>query len=148
MKIDLTGKVFAVSGAAQGKRLQQIEDQASGNLQLRPRANCMISATLIRLEEQRHVLIVNIHHAIIDGWSTPILLREVMTAYGEGVDHLPHTSPVCRRARACVWWHGLVAALTLCWAVCGAAGVGTREVGERSVAGGKPSVGIAAHGFT
>ncbi len=47
----------------------------------------MLRATLLRLAEQEHVLLVNIHHIVFDGWSTAIFddeLATLYTAYLEG----------------------------------------------------------------
>ena len=34
-----------------------------------------------RVGEQQHILLASLHHAIIDGWSVPILRRELSQAY-------------------------------------------------------------------
>nr|WP_255495117.1 non-ribosomal peptide synthetase [Nocardia sp. GTS18] len=41
----------------------------------------MLRATLIRLPGDAHRLVLNTHHLVIDGWSTPIVLREVLATY-------------------------------------------------------------------
>ncbi|MFC9438205.1 amino acid adenylation domain-containing protein [Nocardia sp. NPDC057030] len=41
----------------------------------------MLRAMLIRLPDHEHRLVLNAHHLIIDGWSTPIVLRELLAAY-------------------------------------------------------------------
>jgi len=41
----------------------------------------LMRATLLRLGEEDHVLILNIHHIASDGWSMGILIREVGTLY-------------------------------------------------------------------
>ena len=41
-------------------------------------------ATLVRIAERRHRLILTLHHLIIDGWSMPLLLRELFSAYSAG----------------------------------------------------------------
>jgi L-arginine---[L-arginyl-carrier protein] ligase len=38
-------------------------------------------ADLIRLAPERHVLIITVHHLMIDGWSTPLLLNDLLAAY-------------------------------------------------------------------
>ncbi len=44
----------------------------------------------------KHLMMLSIHHAIIDGWSTRIVLRDLLTAYrayadgAEGPTGLPH----------------------------------------------------------
>ncbi len=39
------------------------------------------SATILKLGENHHVILLNIHHIICDGWSLVILENEVLTAY-------------------------------------------------------------------
>jgi len=50
-------------------------------------------AEIIRLAEQKHVLILSAHHIVCDGWSTNILLDEIATAYRSSVDALPAVMP-------------------------------------------------------
>src|SRR5262249_50367428 len=37
---------------------------------------------LLQLEEQEHVLVVNMHHIVSDGWSSGIMMREFSRLYG------------------------------------------------------------------
>ncbi|MCH9648635.1 MAG: amino acid adenylation domain-containing protein [Deltaproteobacteria bacterium] len=46
-------------------------------------AGPLFRATLAHLGPQEHVLLLNTHHAISDGWSMGILVRELVTVYGE-----------------------------------------------------------------
>ncbi|WP_329471268.1 amino acid adenylation domain-containing protein [Streptomyces sp. NBC_01723] len=41
----------------------------------------LIRFTLVRLGPDRHRLLMTLHHILLDGWSMPILLRELMTLY-------------------------------------------------------------------
>ncbi|UGT53709.1 amino acid adenylation domain-containing protein [Nocardia asteroides] len=41
----------------------------------------MLRATMIRMPGDGHRLVLNTHHLVIDGWSTPIVLREVLAVY-------------------------------------------------------------------
>ncbi len=41
----------------------------------------LLRATLLRLDEQEHVLLLVMHHIISDGWSQRILLRELLALY-------------------------------------------------------------------
>ena len=41
----------------------------------------VLRATLLRLAEEEHVLLVNIHHIVFDGWSTAIFDDELSTLY-------------------------------------------------------------------
>jgi NRPS condensation-like uncharacterized protein len=42
----------------------------------------LLRATLVRLDEEDHVLLFNMHHIVSDGWSMQVLVREVSTLYG------------------------------------------------------------------
>ncbi|MGA5559710.1 amino acid adenylation domain-containing protein [Streptomyces platensis] len=42
--------------------------------------------TLVRLGADRHRLVLSNHHLLLDGWSTPILVRELFTLYEHGGD--------------------------------------------------------------
>ena len=41
----------------------------------------LMRLTLVRLSEQRHQLIWNHHHLLLDGWCLPLLLKEVFALY-------------------------------------------------------------------
>ncbi|MEU3606827.1 amino acid adenylation domain-containing protein [Streptomyces sp. NPDC035033] len=55
----------------------------------------LIRFRLLRLGPDRHRLVVTSHHIVIDGWSTPVLLRELFTLYRAGgdPDALPPVTP-------------------------------------------------------
>jgi amino acid adenylation domain-containing protein len=42
----------------------------------------LLRVTLLRLAEDEHVLLVNMHHIISDGWSMEVLMRELAALYG------------------------------------------------------------------
>ncbi|WP_329218544.1 amino acid adenylation domain-containing protein [Streptomyces sp. NBC_01485] len=44
----------------------------------------LLRFTLIRLGEGRHRLVLTSHHVLLDGWSLPILLRELFALYAQG----------------------------------------------------------------
>ncbi|MCC5601597.1 non-ribosomal peptide synthetase [Nostoc favosum] len=41
----------------------------------------LVRATLLRLSEEEHILLVTMHHIITDGWSCGVFLRELSTLY-------------------------------------------------------------------
>jgi amino acid adenylation domain-containing protein len=55
-------------------------------------------AEIIRLGEQKHVLILSAHHIVCDGWSTNVLLDEIATAYRSGLDSLTAPMPFAEYA--------------------------------------------------
>ncbi|WP_321473485.1 non-ribosomal peptide synthetase [uncultured Paludibaculum sp.] len=50
--------------------------------------------TLIRLTPEKHSLAFTHHHILIDGWSTPILMRELLTLYARKGDDAGLPRPV------------------------------------------------------
>ncbi|MER6447372.1 amino acid adenylation domain-containing protein [Streptomyces venezuelae] len=40
--------------------------------------------SLVRLEEERHRLVWTLHHILVDGWSMPVLVRELLACYEGG----------------------------------------------------------------
>ena len=55
----------------------------------------LLRFVLVRLATERHVLVFTNHHLILDGWSTPVLIREMLELYGNGMnaDALPRVRP-------------------------------------------------------
>ncbi|MFL6311057.1 MAG: amino acid adenylation domain-containing protein [Terriglobales bacterium] len=55
----------------------------------------LLRFVLIRLAPDRHVLVFTNHHLILDGWSTPLLIGEMLELYGNGMnaDKLPRVRP-------------------------------------------------------
>jgi amino acid adenylation domain-containing protein len=73
---DLSGLV----GAAQQAEVQRISAQFYGerfDLAQGP----LIRGQLVRLGEEEHLLLINQHHIISDGWSIGVLVKEVSTLY-------------------------------------------------------------------
>ncbi|OJZ64101.1 non-ribosomal peptide synthetase, partial [Mycobacterium paraffinicum] len=69
------------------ERLCAAERAAVGDLADQP----PFRVALIRTGENRHRLVLTNHHIVLDGWSLPILLREIFTSYyGE---RLPAAAP-------------------------------------------------------
>ncbi|TXS05249.1 non-ribosomal peptide synthetase, partial [Streptomyces sp. adm13(2018)] len=53
----------------------------------------LIRCLLIRREEDLHRLVVTNHHILLDGWSMPVVLRELFTVYEQGEQALPPVTP-------------------------------------------------------
>jgi acyl carrier protein len=45
-------------------------------------AGPLLRGLLLRLDEQRHMLALTLHHIIFDGWSMGVILREIIALYG------------------------------------------------------------------
>jgi amino acid adenylation domain-containing protein/non-ribosomal peptide synthase protein (TIGR01720 family) len=58
-------------------------------------AGPLLRFVLIRLEAERHLLVFTNHHLILDGWSTPVLISEMLELYSNGLaaDALPRVRP-------------------------------------------------------
>ncbi|MFF8510051.1 non-ribosomal peptide synthase/polyketide synthase [Streptomyces sp. NPDC015492] len=53
----------------------------------------LIRCLLIRREDDVHRLVVTNHHILLDGWSMPVVLRELFTVYEQGEQALPPVAP-------------------------------------------------------
>ncbi|RJS25315.1 hypothetical protein DRW03_09470 [Corallococcus sp. H22C18031201] len=53
----------------------------------------LMRVTLMRVGTTEHVLLVNVHHSVSDGWSTGILVREVGMLYAAFTQGLPSPLP-------------------------------------------------------
>ncbi len=51
----------------------------------------LLHAWLIHHGADCHSLLLTAHHLVVDGWSTPLLLADLLHAYGEGISRLPAT---------------------------------------------------------
>ncbi|MQY25999.1 non-ribosomal peptide synthase/polyketide synthase [Nocardia aurantia] len=52
-------------------------------------AGPLLRFTLVLLTEQRSELIFTAHHVLLDGWSLPLLIRDLLRLYGSGGTALP-----------------------------------------------------------
>ena len=53
----------------------------------------LLRVQLLRLGEQEHVLLFNLHHIVSDGWSMDVLVHELMLSYRQFVDGTDETLP-------------------------------------------------------
>jgi alpha-ketoglutarate-dependent taurine dioxygenase len=54
----------------------------------------LIRVALLRVDDEDHVLLVNIHHIVSDGWSLGVLVHELVTLYASFVRDEPSPLPV------------------------------------------------------
>ncbi|TCP59140.1 amino acid adenylation domain-containing protein [Tumebacillus sp. BK434] len=75
--------LIELAGLSQAEQEQQvarhITDEAVRPFDLKQGG--LLRATLMRLADDRHVLLLNMHHIISDGWSTGVLIQECITLY-------------------------------------------------------------------
>jgi amino acid adenylation domain-containing protein len=65
--------------------LEMIESQRNFNRIINEQQGSVLAhGHLIQLGDEHFVLLLTAHHLIIDGWSTPILLRDLLLAYRKG----------------------------------------------------------------
>ena len=100
-----TSRISRPSGAAEREAAAQrrAREEAARSFDLA--AGPLLRARLLRLGEQEHVLLLNLHHVVTDGWSQGILFRELAAlyaAYREGRES-PLTELPVQYADYAVW---------------------------------------------
>ncbi|MGW2374842.1 amino acid adenylation domain-containing protein [Kitasatospora sp. NPDC001683] len=64
----------------------------------------LLRLTLIRLDDARHRLVVTCHHAVMDGWSLPIVFNELLALYAaDGRPELPELPEVASYRDYLAW---------------------------------------------
>jgi len=76
-RVDLT-PLAADAREAEALRLAREDAQAPFDLATGP----LLRTTLVRLADTEHVLLLNLHHTVSDGWSLGVLVRELAALYG------------------------------------------------------------------
>ncbi|MEU2912238.1 amino acid adenylation domain-containing protein [Streptomyces massasporeus] len=94
------GGLPAARAEAEGERLAAADFAERFDLSKPP----LIRFRLLRYGPARHRLVVTSHHIVLDGWSTPVLLRELFTLYGGGGD--PRTLPPVTPYKEYLDWLG------------------------------------------
>ncbi|CAC5339765.1 MULTISPECIES: non-ribosomal peptide synthetase [Planktothrix] len=64
--------------AAAAEKLAQAEAQTPFDLTKSP----LLRVTLLKLQPEKHILLINMHHIISDGWSIGVFVRELSHLYG------------------------------------------------------------------
>lgn len=82
--VDLRGFDAGERGAVV-ERLRQESALRSFNLETGP----LLRARLILVDEEQSLFLLNLHHAVSDGWSMGVLLHEIETLYGAYSQGLP-----------------------------------------------------------
>ncbi|HYO12608.1 MAG TPA: amino acid adenylation domain-containing protein, partial [Thermoanaerobaculia bacterium] len=76
-QVDLSGLPGQAAGA-EALRLAAAEGLRPFDLETGP----PLRASLLRLDDEEHVLLITVHHIAFDGWSQGIFLRELAALYG------------------------------------------------------------------
>jgi amino acid adenylation domain-containing protein/non-ribosomal peptide synthase protein (TIGR01720 family) len=67
-----------------------------------PAAPPMMRLALVTMEPERHELVLTAHHALFDGWSVPLLTRDLLWLYSSGGD--PSVLPSTRGYKDFLRW--------------------------------------------
>ncbi|MGL5939583.1 MAG: amino acid adenylation domain-containing protein [Waterburya sp.] len=86
--IDLSN-LSAKEKETEARRLINLEPQTPFNLEVPP----LLRTSLLRLDEAEYILLFTMHHIVSDGWSTDILVGEVVTLYESLINHQFSTLP-------------------------------------------------------
>ncbi|MFF4553811.1 amino acid adenylation domain-containing protein [Streptomyces sp. NPDC001422] len=79
------------------RRSRRTEILAADRLRRLPMdASSLARFTLVRETDQHHTLLLTVHHILLDGWSMPVLLRDLFALYAareDRADRLPRLLP-------------------------------------------------------
>ncbi|MBV9788063.1 MAG: amino acid adenylation domain-containing protein, partial [Chloroflexi bacterium] len=75
--------------AAQRESIAQLRITAEARTPFDLQHGPLIRTMLLRLDEQAHVLVVNLHHIIADGWSMSVFMRELTALYDAALRGAP-----------------------------------------------------------
>ena len=88
-EVDLSG----FSGAGQRERVARLlEEERAARFDMASAP--LMRFVIVRLAPGRHKLVITNHHILLDGWSTPLVLRELFELYGQGGDDSALPAPV------------------------------------------------------
>ncbi|RKI64410.1 amino acid adenylation domain-containing protein [Corallococcus sp. AB049A] len=88
-QVDLTGLPDLEQRRAEAGHLAREEARTPFDLEQGP----LLRALLLKLSPTEHVLVLNLHHIISDGWSTGVLVREMGALYTALSQNLPAPLP-------------------------------------------------------
>ncbi|MEU0391149.1 non-ribosomal peptide synthetase, partial [Streptomyces chartreusis] len=81
------------SGAVQRERVARLlEEERAARFDMASAP--LMRFVVVRLAPGRHKLVITNHHILLDGWSTPLVLRELFELYGRGGDGSALPAPV------------------------------------------------------
>ncbi|MFD9865440.1 amino acid adenylation domain-containing protein, partial [Streptomyces alboflavus] len=82
--VELPWEFVDLSSRAEGEREEAFEEflKRDHGRHFDPQRPPMLRLTLVTMADERHELVLTLHHALFDGWSLPILFQELMRLYG------------------------------------------------------------------
>ncbi len=87
-RLDLGGRPEA-EREAELRRLADADESTPFDLSAGP----LLRALLVRLADEEHALLLNMHHIVSDGWSVDVMVREVAELYGAFREGRPSPLP-------------------------------------------------------
>ncbi len=87
-RVDLPWLEVDLSGLAEDEREARLGQHLDVDRARRfdPVRAPLMRWTLFRLEPERHLLLVSHHHLLLDGWSTPVVISDLLALYEAGGD--------------------------------------------------------------
>ncbi|MEU1126891.1 condensation domain-containing protein, partial [Streptomyces sp. NPDC005899] len=136
-ELDLTGP--GTSGTAQERLAAFLDADRTRRFDLA--APPLLRFTLVRTAPERHRLVMTLHHILLDGWSMPLLVRELLELYAHRGDDstLPRVTPYRTylswlaqqdRAAALDQWRTALAGLETPTLLAGRGGAGLPRSGD------------------
>ena len=96
-QVEVPWRSLDLSSLNASDRAQRLADflAEDRNERFDPRSAPLLRFTLIRLSAREHRLVLTNHHILLDGWSMPVLVRELLTLYAQQGDAsvLPRPTP-------------------------------------------------------
>jgi amino acid adenylation domain-containing protein/non-ribosomal peptide synthase protein (TIGR01720 family) len=98
--------VMDVTGLSQHERDQQVRayQQADARRSFVLQEPPLLRVAVVRVGTQHHQVLWSFHHAILDGWSVSLLLRELFARYQARVQATEPDLPACRPYRDYIAW--------------------------------------------
>ncbi|MEU2561070.1 condensation domain-containing protein [Streptomyces longispororuber] len=89
--VELPWRYADLTGAGEDERRDLLARDHAEHFD--PAVPPLLRMTLVRRGPGRADLVVTAHHLLFDGWSVPLLLRDVLLCYGSGAPALPPVRP-------------------------------------------------------
>ncbi|MBQ0988762.1 amino acid adenylation domain-containing protein [Micromonospora sp. H61] len=64
----------------------------------------LFRTVLVRSGAEKHLLLMNVHHSVADGWSTGLIMRDILACYSAQLGHVEPPPPPAAQYRDFVRW--------------------------------------------
>ncbi|WP_433685355.1 amino acid adenylation domain-containing protein [Nocardia sp. CA-119907] len=92
--LELPWRVVDLVATTADERERAVDRVRAADAPIDPLVAPLLTVTLVRTEARRSTVLLTYHHALLDGWSLAILLRELLIGY-RGIE-LPSATPLRR----------------------------------------------------